>query len=484
MVGKALVELYNIRLEEQSKTIAELHQTIDSLNKTINGLNQTIKELTEKLGKNSKNSSKPPSSDGLKKPTPKSLRKPSGKKAGGQPDHPGTNLVTIAEADEIIQHMPSVCHNCYRQGTCKNHFKIGETRKVIDAVVEVKIIEHQAFICNCPRYGVQQKGEFPPDIKAVVQYGENLQALAVALNTMGAVSVNRTHEILSGVFGIPISTGTISNMVSHCANILEGTVEDIRHELVKSDVINCDETGTRVDGKTVWVHDASNSQYTYLSIDEKRGQEGMDSGKILPEFRGIAVHDCWASYWKYPDILHALCNVHLLRELTGIEENYPEQKWAIEFKHLLLEMKRQKEHAVDKGKIRLSKELYQEFNNRYDEIIANAYAKNPIKKPINQKRGRKKKGTCLALIERLALHKNSICMFIYKFIVPFDNNQAERDIRMIKTKTKVSGCFRSFDGARNYLKIMSYVGTAKKNGFNAFEAIQNAISGNPNFVLV
>jgi transposase len=349
-------------------------------------------------------------------------------------------------------------------------------------VVEVKITEHQAFVLECPRYGVQQKGEFPPDIKAVVQYGENLQALAVALNTMGAVSVNRTHEILSGVFGIPISTGTISNMVSNCAGILEGTVEDIRRELVKTDVINCDETGTRVDGRTVWVHNASNSQYTYLSIDEKRGQEGMDSGMVLPQFKGIVVHDCWAPYWKYRDFLHSLCNAHLLRELTEIEENYPEQRWATEFKHLLLEMKRQKEHAVDKGKIRLTDELYKEFDQWYDEIITHAYMKNPIKKTLSKKRGRQKKGKVLALIERLALHKKSICMFIYKFIVPFDNNQAERDIRMIKVKSKVSGCFRSFDGARSYLKIMSYIGTAKKYGISAFEAIQQAISGNPNFI--
>jgi transposase len=478
MVGKALIELYNIRLEEQAKTITELHQTINNLNSTIDKLNQTIKELTEKVGKNSRNSSKPPSSDGLNKPSPKSLRKPSGKKAGGQPDHPGTNLIVEKESDEIVQHEPSACSNCYRLSSCKKIFKIGETRKVIDAVVEVNITEHQSLICNCSRYGIQQKGEFPPEVKAVVQYGQNLQALAIAMNTMGAVSLNRTHEILSGVFSIPLSTGTISNIVSNCANALDGINEDIRQKLIQAEVINCDETGTRVDGKTVWVHNASNSRYTYLSIDEKRGQEGMDSGMVLPEFTGIAVHDCWAPYWKYPNFLHALCNAHLLRELTGIEENYPQQRWATEFKHLLLEMKRQKEHAVDKGNLQLTNELYQEFDHWYDEIIAHVYAENPYVKSIDKKRGRKKKGKNLALIERLALHKKSIFMFINRFIISFDNNQAERDIRMIKVKTKVSGCFRSFDGARDYLKIMSYVGTAKKHGFSAFEAIQQAVFGN------
>jgi len=481
-MGKVPVELYRIQLEEQSKTIIELRQTIYNLNKTIDGLNQTIKELNEKLNKNSRNSSKPPSSDGLNKPSPKSLRKPSGKKAGGQPNHPGTNLVTIAEPDEIIQHMPSACGNCYQKENCKGNFRIRETRKVIDAVVEIKITEHQALVLECPRYGIQQKGEFPPDIKAVVQYGENLQTLAVALNTVGAVSVNRTHEILSGVFGIPLSTGTISNMVSNCANTLNEVDETIRKKLTEAEVIHCDETGTRVDGKTVWVHNASDSHYTSLTIHDKRGQEGMDNGKVLPEFKGIAVHDCWMPYWKYPDILHALCNVHLLRELTGVEENYPQQRWATEFIHLLLEMKRQKEHAIDKGENRLTDELYKEFNLRYDEIIAHGYAENPLIKTESKKRGRRKKGKNLSLIERLALYKESICLCIYQFIVPFDNNQAERDIRMIKIKTKVSGCFRSIEGARNYLKIMSYVGTAKKHGFSAFKAIQQAISGNPSFI--
>ena len=481
-MGKALAELYKILLKEQTETNAELRQIISNLNKTIDELNQTIKNLTEKLNKNSRNSSKPPSSDGLNKPSPKSLRKSSGKKVGGQPNHPGVNLMTLADPDVIIQHMSSTCSNCYRQRDCKDNLKIGETRKVIDAVVEVKITEHQALVLECPRYGIQQKGDFPPDINAVVQYGKNLQALTIALDTIGAVSMNRTHEILSGIFNIPLSTGTINNMVNNCANTLDEINENIRLKLTEVEVINCDETGTRVDGQTVWVHNVSNSQYTHLTISDKRGQEGMDSGRVLSEFGGIIIHDCWAPYWKYTDSQHALCNVHLLRELTGIEENYPQQRWATDFKHLLLEMKRQKEHAVAKGKTQLDKELYQEFDLRYDKIIANAYSKNPLIKTEVRKRGRKKKGKNLALIERLALYKKSICMFIYNFVVPYDNNQAERDIRMIKIKTKVSGCFRSFDGARNYLKIMSYVGTAKKHGFNAFEAIQQAISGNPGFI--
>ena len=348
----------------------------------------------------------------------------------------------------------------------------------------MNVTAHQSLVLDCPMRGTQQKGEFPDTIKATVQYGENLQALAVALNTIGAVSVNRTHEILSGVFGIPLSTGSISNMVGKCADGLTETVEKIRQELTSSGVINVDETGTRVDGKTIWVHNASNPQYTHLTINAKRGQEGMDAGGVLPDFLGIAVHDCWAPYWKYSRILHALCCAHLLRELAGVEEHHPEQKWATDFKELLLGMKNVKDLAVDIGNEKLCEDPLREFDRKYDQIIAQAYLENPLPEITEKKRGRKKKGKILALIERLDTLKASVFLFIHNFNVPFDNNQAERDFRMIKTKTKVSGCFRSLAGAQNYLKIMSYVGTAKKHGISAYEAIRHAILGKPDFFLI
>ena len=493
MAQEKLIETLQQKLNEQLEMNAESHRIIDSLNKTINelnqtinGLNQTIKELTEKSNMNSRNSSKPPSSDGLNKPSPKSLRKPSGKKAGGQAGHPGTNLIIMSEPIETVQHISSFCRVCPRYETCKSQAYIGETRQIIDAVVNVKVSAHQSIVIDCPINGMKQKGEFPDNIKATIQYGENLQALVVALNTIGAVSVNRTHEIISGIFNIPLSTGTISNMVDRCADSLKGTVEIIRQKVTASKINNFDETGTRVDGKTIWVHNASNSKYTHLTINANRGQDGMDAGKILPKYKGIAVHDCWSPYWKYPRIQHALCNVHLLRELINIEENYPEQCWATDFKNYLLEMKKAKEQAVEEGKGRLGRKILEDFSERYDKLITLAYAKNPFPEIENKdkKRGRKKNGKILSLIQRLDKHKASVCLFIHNFAVPFDNNQAERDQRMIKTKTKVSGCFRSLIGAENYLKIMSYVGTVKKHGYSAYEAIRQAISGNSNFFLV
>lgn len=260
-------------IEQNAALIAQ----VANLSETVESLNQTIKDLQEQLSKNSKNSSKPPSSDGLKKPPvnkDRSLRGKSGKK----------------------------------------------------------------------------QGTFPKDIKATVQYGKNLQALVVALNTVGAVSVNRTHEILSSVFNIPLATGTIKNMVTRCAGLLSDTYEKIRKHMIALDLIHCDETGTRVDGKTWWVHNASDALFTFLSINPKRGWLGMNDAGILPKFHEITVHDCWGSYWKYSDCLHAICCTHLLRELNGIEENHPEQTWVKEFKNLLLEMKKVKDKAVAQEK--------------------------------------------------------------------------------------------------------------------------------------
>ena len=477
------IDNLNNIIDGLNNSIDELNNTIDELNNTIDELNETIKELKEKLNKNSKNSSKPPSSDGFKKPEPKSLRKSSGKKAGAQKGHKGSHLSITAKPNEVVKHMPNPCQNCKYHNECKSKACIAETRHVIDAVVNVNVIEHQVLeISECKLHNDKLKGTFPDDIKATVQYGENLQALAVALNTVGAVSIQRTHEILSGVFNIPISTGTISNMVKKCAESITNTVEIIKQKMMNSGLGHFDETGTRVDGKIWWVHNASNSEYTYLAISKKRGFEGMTECDVLQHFQGIAVHDCWSSYWKFPDIQHSVCCAHLLRELTGIYENNPQQKWALSFKEFLIEMKQVKDKLIASGKEALSKYYHNKFNKKYDELIEQARQENPLSEPDETKPGRKKKGKILALVERLEKYKAEVCLFVNNFKVPFDNNQAERDIRMIKVKTKVSGCFRTEEGVRDYLKIMSCVGTAHKQGYNAYETIRKSISGESDFI--
>ena len=463
-----------------------LTASVAELTDTVGKLKQTIEELREQLNKNSRNSSKPPSSDGLGKPTVKkdrSLREASGKKQGAQEGHEGVCLSIISNPDHTENHMHSDCEGCPYHDACLEKACIKETRHEIDAVVTVDVTAHNLFsVPECPLHGGSRTGHFPADIKAAVQYGKNLQAMVVAFNTVGAVSINRTHEILSSVFNIPLATGTIKNMVTRCADSLKGTHEKIRLKMTTRGLIHCDETGTRVDGKTWWVHNASDRDYTYLTINKKRGRIGMDEAGVLPHARGIIVHDCWGSYWQYPDVTHAICCAHLLRELNGVIENHPEQTWAPKFRRLLLDMKKSRDEAVQEHRDELSSQQLSKFDTEYDDIIKTAYEENPLPETSAKKRGRKKKSKVLNLICRLDNYKASVCLFIKNLCVPFDNNQAEHDLRMVKVKTKVSGCFRSEEGAQEYLTIMSYIGCANKHHINAFTAIREALNGNPDII--
>lgn len=257
----------NTALLEQN---AALTKQVDELNATVRELTQTVRELKEQLNKNSKNSSKPPSSDGLKKPPvnkDRSLRQKSGKKQGAQAGHDGVNLSVIADPDYVEYHMHSDCSSCPYHDSCLEKACIRETRHEIDAEVVVNVTAHElAVVSGCPLHGGMKEGAFPANIKAAVQYGKNLQAMVVAFNTVGAVSINRTHEILGSVFNIPLSTGTIKNMVTRCADSLKPAYEKIHHTMVNLGLIHCDETGTRIDGKTWWVHNASDMDFINYSV--------------------------------------------------------------------------------------------------------------------------------------------------------------------------------------------------------------------------
>lgn len=485
--NKQLLELNEHLVQQNDQLLKQndqLNEQVAKLNITVEQLTKTVKKLNERLNKNSKNSSKPPSSDGYSKPSPKSLRESTGKKKGGQDGHQGSYLKVMAKPDHVEKYMPRQCQGCPYHDDCKSHACAGETRHVVDINVDVNITAHEALVVNCPMRNMEFKGTFPKEVSAPVQYGDNLSALVVALNTVGALSISRTNEILSGVFNIPIATGTISTMVTRCANIVSPTVNKIGKILVDAYLMHCDETGTRVDGKTKWVHVACNKFFTYLFIHNKRGKIAINENGLLSSFHGIAVHDCWSSYWSCDgNFEHAVCCAHLLRELNGVIENHPEQEWAKRFIDLLLEMKKTADKATSEGKPEVSPYKRRKFTKQYEGILQMAYMENPLPEVPPNKRGRRKKGKVRALIERLDLHRDEVCRFVDNLNVPFDNNQAERDIRMVKTKTKVSGCFRSDEGATAYLKIMSYIGTAKKHGINAFRAIAAAFAGDPDMVI-
>ena len=475
------VETLQGRIEEQTKLIEEQRDLIAEKE-------AEIAELKRRLGMNSNNSSKPPSSDGYgKKPAPKSLRGKSGKKPGGQKGHEGKNLAQL-KPDHVVDCMPEKCAGCPRYDECRAKAKIVERRQVVDAVVKVDVTEYDKLcVTSCPLYGgKRESGEFPEGINAAVQYGDNLTSLVVSLNTIGAVSVCRTREILSNVFNVPLSEGTIISMVSRCAGNLPNVLAEIGNRTLAAEVDHADETGFRVAGKLHWAHVLCNGAYTLITLSEKRGWKGMEEIGWLPLFHGILEHDCWAPYWNVPGVTHAVCCAHLLRELNGIKENHPEFTWPQVFADLLLEMKKVRDKAVVLGKQELSSYYQHKFSSTYDQIINLAYEETPepTSIPGKKRRGRKHRGKALSLIDRLKKLKGAVCLFTRNFSVPFDNNQAERDLRMIKAKVKVSGCFRTEKGAQEYLDIMSYASTAKKLGSNAYEAIRNAVIGRPDYILI
>ena len=479
-------------ITKQNAELTALVQTLTESNAALNGtimeLQETIKELQRQLNQNSQNSSKPPSSDGFNKPKPQSLRQRSGKKQGGQKGHPGAHMSIPHEPDEYHKHLPKKCLSCPRLNECVTNGKVftcGEKRYEVNAVITTKVTEHQSVrVDSCPCTGESLSGEFPEGIRAYVQYGDSVPVLAGLLSTYCAVSAMRIHVLLGSLLGVSLSTGTITSMVSKCARKVGSTFKIIKSMLIGSKVANFDESGTDVNGKTLWVHNSSTPELTYQTINAKRGQAGMEYNGVLTEFGGIAVHDCWSPYWKYGDITHAVCNAHLLRELTGVEQYSPEHEWAPGFKTLLRSMKKTRDKAAAKGKTELSYYYLHKFDIEYDRLMKLADEECPLPPDSpHKKKGRKKKGKERSFIERLMALKASVCLFIRDFAVPFDNNQAERDVRNVKTKTKVSGCFRTEIGAQNYLDIMSYISTGRKHGVSAYEALTAAFAGNAEIVL-
>jgi transposase len=284
------------------------------------------------------------------------------------------------------------------------------------------------------------------------------------------VGEDKTRRILSDWLGCKISVGTVHSIIKECAEKSEPHVEGIKANLKKSGVIRCDETGVRIGGKTGWFHIVSDAENVIYTASAKRGKEGSDESGILENYTGTIVHDCWQPYFRYNQCAHALCNAHILRELKGILQNNPEQTWSRDLTNLLLEMKSVKERYETRDKTELSKYCKDKFNNKYSEIIEAAKAQNPRAET-------KKQSKAYNLVARLEKYRDEFCRFIADFDVSFDNNMAERDVRPLKVKTKVSGGFRTEDGARNHATIASVVQTVVKRGKSVLTEIVGIVSG-------
>ena len=441
-------------------------------------LRERVHELEKQLAKNSRNSSKPPSSDGFKKPAPKSLRKNGQRKSGGQPGHAGHTLKRVDKPDHIEVHRVKACACCGRSLADQPAEEV-EKRQVQDLPpLRLIVTEHQAETKTC-RCGHLNKATFPEGINAPAQYGEGIKATAVYLKTYQHLPYGRTCELLGDLFGCPMSEGTLANIIAQSHELAADPVETIQELIEHAAVAHFDETGSRVEGKLWWLHSASTKNATYYDIHRKRGSEAIDDIGILPDFTGRAIHDFWKPYFGY-SCLHGLCNAHHLRELIFVHEQH-HQDWADHMIDCLLDIK----EAVDLAKQstdHLTEKQLQAFEARYQQILDEGYAQNPfapLPPSAKKKRGRRKKSKPRNLLERLDKHRKEALAFMYDFNVPFDNNQAERDIRMMKVQQKISGMFRTEDGAKTFCRIRSYISTARKNAVGAMDALRRLFDGNP-----
>jgi len=483
--------LENLSKTELIKIIFKQAEGLEVLRVEITILKDKIKDLENRLSLDSHNSSKPPSTDGFKKKAPKNLREKSGKKPGGQKGHVGCNLKKVAKPDYIIRHKADYC-TC---GKCLENTELDKTeiRQVFEIPpMSIKVTEHQGEIKTCPDCGLTNKANFPEDIKQPTQYGDRIKSLFIYFNSYQLIPYERTREIFHDLFSHSPSLGSINNASQLCFDKLEPQEIAIKSMLINAYLVHFDETGSAINKVRQWVHSVSTKALTFYTAHKKRGTEAMDAAGILPKFKGIAVHDHLKAYFTYK-CLHSLCNAHHLRELIYSDEQL-EVPWAQKMKKLLLAIK----DSVDKFKLenkqKLDNQILNTYERQYQKILDDGYQyykqQEEIKKQINEriiksnpsvkkKRGRKKQTKDKNLFDRFIGYETETLRFMYDFNVPFDNNLAERDLRMNKLKQKISGCFRSEQGAKIFCRIRGYISTAKKNDINILEAIYDAIKGKP-----
>lgn len=454
----------------------EIFERLLAMAATVAALEARVSELEAQLAKNSTNSSKPPSSDGLKKPLQtKSNRVPSGKKSGGQPGHKGASLSQVENPDKIVIHPVRSCDGCGASLVEKKADGF-EKRQVFDLPpLNLIVTEHQAEQKSCA-CGCVTTAAFPPEATAPVQYGPWVQALVVYLSVYQFLPYGRLAEFFSELFGVKLSPATMKRMLAVATVKTTTTVEKIKTAIISSALAHFDETGMRVEKSLHWLHSHSTRLLTYFAVSCFRGTKAMLEIDILPKFKGKAIHDAWAPYYSFEDCLHFLCNAHHLRELIFIFEQHHE-KWAGRMHALLLEIHRVVyAHKQDK-KESLSKYFLDKFEKEYSEIIIAGKKLHTHRGEPEQTgtRGRKKQHKGKNLLDRLNGNRDQVLGFMRDFNIPFTNNLAESDIRMQKVKQKISGCFRTRNGANVFAHLRSYISTARKQGYPTLGVIHAAL---------
>lgn len=480
----AAVRAANARLrqviEAKDTEIAALrvsHQAqLDALRAQVAALAAEVAELRARLGQNSQNSSKPPSAEGLAKPVPKSLRRKSGRRPGRPKGQPGATLEMAGRPDEVAWHEPGRCAGC-GGGLFGAPVTRTEKRQVVDlperitaVVTEHRIVSRR---CGC---GWVTAGEPPAGVAAPVQYGPRIAAVCAYLWHGQFLSRNRTCEAMAELFGVPVSPGAVAGMVTRIAGRLGGCLEAVRTALTAADVVHFDETGFRVAGKLAWVHSASSGKFTLITVHPKRGRQAMDAAGVLPVFAGVAVHDAWAPYDTYAQAAHALCNAHTLRELQAVIDAAPAGQWcwAAQAADAQRNMKRLVDAslATDGTLAHIDQAKLATARHRYHSAVLIGKQQTAARAgPLMRKHH--------ALTRRLLAREDDYLRYTQDARVPFDNNAAEREIRMGKLRIKVSGCMRSMAGAEAFCAIRSYLATAAKHGAGILDALTRAAAGTP-----
>jgi transposase len=473
--GEPARKLPALEIAELRVRVAEVEAKLNELMTMNLALLAENERLRAGAGMNSKNSSKPPSSDGYAKPAPKSRRVRSGKKPGKQPGAEGKHLAQVAEVDEIVGHSPDYCNNC---GSDLSHAPVSGTvaRQVFDLPPRAVVVtEHRGErrTCAC---GTTTTAAFPAEAIGPACYGPVLRAHVCYLVVRQHIPIKRVAELLGDAYGIPVSTGAIVTMVKEGSTLLGSFLDALADQLRTTEIVHADETGLRVAAILHWVHATSSRDHTLYHLDTHRGTQAMDAMDVLAHLNGVLVHDGWQPYRDYTNVDHALCNAHHLRELEGVSGNNKDQGWAHHMAALLSAAWSEVLAAKDHGATSLSPALLDRIRTDYDTIIQAGRSVNPPGVRTGRA-GRPKNTPSANLLRRLDIYRDDILRFADDFRIPFDNNEAERSVRMVRVQQKISGGFRSTDGARSWLRVRSYVATAIKQGVNPLDALVRLTAG-------
>ena len=450
-----------------AREVIEADKTLSTSMRTVcEMLLLVISLLSDRLGMNSKNSSKPPSADPNREKNPRGR---STKKVGGQQGHVGKTLIQYDDPDHI--HVIKLDKRTLPKG---QYTPVGfERRQVVDIEIKRSVTEYQAESWK-DKTGAVVVAPFPEGVTGAIQYGHQVKAHAVYLSQYQLLPYNRIEEYFSDQLGIPLSAGTIFNFNRLASALLvsSGIEEIIKGQLRKTTCLHADETGINVNGDRQWLHCASDLSWTYLFPHERRGTAAINEMGILPDFKGVVCHDHWKPYYRYTECIHALCNAHHLRELEFAWEK-DDQGWAKDMQALLIKINKK----VNDNGGELTKPQSAYYRKKYRELLLRADIECPPAEHKPPKRGRQKKSKSRNLLERLREFENDVLRFMTSSDIPFTNNQGERDIRMTKVQQKISGCFRSTGGAVNFCRIRSYLSTCKKQNVTATYALATLFSG-------